>query len=289
MSAVQAFLRVAETFTPVLKNSKFKETGVLTPEEFVEAGDFLVHKCPTWQWAAGEESKRRSYLPADKQFLVTRNVPCYKRVKEMEYNDDDGNEQTNEDDSWVTTHNNSEGKAKEEPIEEIMTSIPSSDVKKDQEEDEEDIPDIDDINLEDNLVEEEDPAALKPSDDKGDNILRTRTYDLSITYDKYYQTPRMWLFGYDEHRRPLSQDEIYQDISQDHAKKTVTMEPHPHLSVTQASIHPCKHSNVMKRIIDHLVESGKDLRVDQYLILFLKFVSAIIPTIDYDYTFSMDG
>ena len=29
-------------------------------------------------------------------------------------------------------------------------------------------------------------------------ILRTRTYDLNITYDKYYQTPRLWLFGYNE-------------------------------------------------------------------------------------------
>lgn len=29
-------------------------------------------------------------------------------------------------------------------------------------------------------------------------ILQTRTYDLYITYDKYYQTPRLWLFGYDE-------------------------------------------------------------------------------------------
>lgn len=64
----------------------------------------------------------------------------------------------------------------------------------------------------------------------------------------------------------------------------------------------------MKRIIDHVEESGKELRVDQlhsflgsrlrsrplfflarYLILFLKFVSAIIPTVDYDYTISMDG
>ena len=31
-------------------------------------------------------------------------------------------------------------------------------------------------------------------------ILATRTYDLNITYDKYYQTPRLWLFGYDENR-----------------------------------------------------------------------------------------
>jgi hypothetical protein len=31
-----------------------------------------------------------------------------------------------------------------------------------------------------------------------DKILQVRTYDVFITYDKYYQTPRMWLFGYDE-------------------------------------------------------------------------------------------
>jgi hypothetical protein len=27
-----------------------------------------------------------------------------------------------------------------------------------------------------------------------------RTYDLSIAYDKYYRTPRLFLFGYDEVR-----------------------------------------------------------------------------------------
>ena len=29
---------------------------------------------------------------------------------------------------------------------------------------------------------------------------------------RYWQTPRMWLFGYDEQRMPLSQNAIYEDI-----------------------------------------------------------------------------
>lgn len=43
----------------------------------------------------------------------------------------------------------------------------------------------------------------KPIKDKWESfsegeIIHTRTYDLYITYDKYYQTPRLWLSGYNE-------------------------------------------------------------------------------------------
>ncbi|KAF7141528.1 hypothetical protein RHSIM_Rhsim06G0236800 [Rhododendron simsii] len=58
-------------------------------------------------------------------------------------------------------------------------------------EEEKDIPDMAEYEEPDNLIET-DP---KPDDD---NIPRTRTYDVSITYEKYYQTPRVWLTGYDE-------------------------------------------------------------------------------------------
>ena len=45
----KGFRAVATPFVGVLKDSKFLEKGVLTPEEFVIAGDQLTHKCPTWR------------------------------------------------------------------------------------------------------------------------------------------------------------------------------------------------------------------------------------------------
>ena len=57
-------LGIAESVTPVLKESKFRETGVITPEEFLLAGDHLVLHCPTWNWSPGESSKRKPYLPS---------------------------------------------------------------------------------------------------------------------------------------------------------------------------------------------------------------------------------
>jgi ubiquitin-like-conjugating enzyme ATG3 len=44
------FMAVATPFMGVLKDSKFLEKGVLTPEEFVIAGDQLTFKCQTWRY-----------------------------------------------------------------------------------------------------------------------------------------------------------------------------------------------------------------------------------------------
>lgn len=46
-----------------------------------------------------------------------------------------------------------------------------------------------------------------------DDIVRTRTYDLMITYDKYYQVPRFWLVGYDESRQPLKPVQVHAALS----------------------------------------------------------------------------
>lgn len=118
-----------------------------------------------------------------------------------------------------------------------------------------------------------------------DVFIPTRTYDLNITYDNYYRTPRLWLSGYDENNKPLSIEQMYDDISEEHAKKTVTFEAHPHIPGTlMASIHPCRHAEVMKKLINMMADSGKELEVYNYLMIFLKFVQSVIPTIEYDYT-----
>jgi ubiquitin-like-conjugating enzyme ATG3 len=44
----------------------------------------------------------------------------------------------------------------------------------------------------------------------------------------------------------------------------------------------------MKKIVGSMLENNKTPRVDLYLFLFLKFISAVIPTIEYDFTIEMD-
>ncbi|KAJ1508104.1 E2-like enzyme [Coelomomyces lativittatus] len=141
------------------------------------------------------------------------------------------------------------------------------------------IPDLDDLV---GNVTEDDPPPLT------NRIQPTRTYDLSITYDKYYQTPRLSLMGYDEKHYPLPSMYIFQDISQDHAFKTVTLEPHPHLHVPVVSIHPCRHAEMMKKFLHKWFQQGKEIRVDQYLVFFLKFMASVLPTMDYDHTMALD-
>jgi ubiquitin-like-conjugating enzyme ATG3 len=302
-------LGVAEYLTPILKESKFQETGVLTPEEFVAAGDHLVHHCPTWQWSSGDETRCKAYLPKDKQFLITRHVPCYKRCKQMEYDADQEKiiDEADEDGGWVDTHHydtTMEQKVVEMSLDNVSKGADakgagaSGDKPTSADDDDDDGPALDmDAYVESGLLDQEpeneaqlheyippSAAALAAGVPPGE-IVQTRTYDLHITYDKFYQTPRLWLFGYDENVQNLKVDQMYEDISQDHAKKTVTMEMHPHLNtVLAASVHPCRHAEVMKKIIQTVTEGGKELGVHMYLIIFLKFVQAVIPTIEYDYT-----
>lgn len=70
-SLKSAALSVGEKFVPILKESKFRETGVLTPEEFVAAGDYLVHHFPSWHWSkAANESYEKDYMTKAAGYVV---------------------------------------------------------------------------------------------------------------------------------------------------------------------------------------------------------------------------
>lgn len=373
----QQYWAVRDYLSPVLKESKFKEHGRITPEEFVAAGDFLAYKFGVWTWEKGDASKARDYLPADKQYLLTRGVACLRRATSLAYTDADEDAERllsfgdlsstgNEADEWVETHAgrvaNHDSAANPGEIDEIpdvddpagtvsgaMGNLSLSGANGGIGE----IPDMDDIpDMEEEGLEAGDDEATATATKttasssnvidgsevevaKG-NLLQVRTYDVMITYDKYYQTPRIWLIGYDENRTPLTPSQIFQDISADHAFKTVTIEAFPHsASLQAASVHPCKHASVMKKVIERMnatvieeqqaqrkasasgVASPKEkqkkwlfrrtsgngkedktqaptspgaeddiegMRVDFYLVVFLKFIASIVPTIEVDST-----
>jgi len=337
-------MKQVDKVKPTLSESQFIQEGVLTPDEFVAAGDMLVFKCKTWEWASGDPSRAVPYLPPNKQFLVTKNVRCAQRCAALEKACDDPNSASAtrtikmdrsddlDDDEWVTTScETSSAKptpgvttvesmtdetvpastAAEEPAKPAAFMLPLSGQAAPADDDDDDDDDAEVMDFDDEDLMEEDPAVAPPqpipqmeqakpataegmaTDDDDDAVLKTRTYDLYITYDHFYRTPRVWLSGYDEQMKPLKPEQVFEDISADHAHKTVTFDEFPHMiGVEMAYIHPCKHASVMKKIIARQMEtagSAANIQVEQYLILFIKFISAVIPTIEYDFTMEIEG
>ncbi|CRG99264.1 autophagy-related protein 3, putative [Plasmodium relictum] len=274
-------------FKPISSTSSFIKNGTLTPTEFVDAGDFLVHKFKTWEWQEADIDRAVSYLPEGKQFLITRNVPCKQRLKDLNHIMNDLKIVENE---WIHPSYEEDNNATD--INEYLYNVPLCASKSREEkhyDNDDDAIDINNFDIEDSILKENDPASVDNSSHyfrniQNGNTMKIRTYDVSITYDKYYQTPRIWLFGYNENGNPLNSEEIFEDVLADYSYKTVTYDPHPCTGVMTASIHPCRHADAMLKIIKNWINDGKEPRHDLYLLFLLKFISGVIPSIEYDFT-----
>ncbi|KAI5955629.1 ATG3 [Candida jiufengensis] len=286
-----------EYLTPINHNSNFLTTGEISPEEFVKAGDYLVYKFPTWSWSSCPKNLQKSFLPEDKQVLVTKHVPSHVRAnkyydngeEEEEEEEDADKEELNENDEeygWIKSKKSKKIKEIEEETKEIN-----------------DIDEFIDENAEDDELEED----FDDLDIKTTTNSNLRKYDLYITYSTSYRVPKLYLVGFNSNGIPLLPNQMYEDINSDYKDKTVTIEnlPVAH-NTTSISIHPCKHSSVMKVLMNHQInkkektlenlsindkeeeEVDKDeentLRPDHYLVIFLKFIASVTPGIEYDYT-----
>ncbi|CAK9438822.1 uncharacterized protein LODBEIA_P30460 [Lodderomyces beijingensis] len=332
-----------EYLTPINHSSNFLTTGEISPEEFVKAGDYLVYKFPTWQWASCPKNLQKSFLPKDKQVLVTKHVPSHRRAnnyygEELETDKEDGD--------LVTGGDGDAGDADDKDTEYgwIRCRRSSSEKGTGEVSDPHRVEEINDI---DELIDETAEDNDELDGDGGDNdefddfddldILnngsnKLRNYDLYITYSTSYRVPKMYLVGFDSNGIPLLPQQMFEDINSDYKDKTATIEnlPVSH-NTTSVSIHPCKHASVMKVLMKHQrakkehrdltdtvrrlsigsneeahkrarnlhegeekekekekekddEEEDEGMRVDQYLIVFLKFIASVTPGIEYDYT-----
>ncbi|KAM3519263.1 hypothetical protein NHJ13051_007627 [Beauveria bassiana] len=269
-----------DRYTPVSHTSTFRQTGQITPEEFVAAGDYLVYKFPTWAWGdADDESRRASHLPPGKQYLVTRNVPCDRRLND-DFAGDAGHEESvvhdgfrtaasgggsggsggaggggggggagDDEDGWLRTG----GLASSQPLKakDVRTVDDAGNVgAADEDEDEDDIPDMEDEDDDEAIIRDAGAGSQK----RMQNNPRSgrRTYTLYIMYTPYYRTPRLYLSGYRADGQPLPPHDMMDDIVGDYKDKTVTLEDFPFFAnnIKMASVHPCKHAPVMKSLLD---------------------------------------
>lgn len=286
------FQNLVSSIKPTLKESKFYAEGKLTPEEYISAGDFLTQKCPTWKWCAAKEGYYNSALPKDKQYLMT-TVPCSKRADEY-YSQNQTHEKELEGD-WIAADLDSKFTSKQSNEKKII-DLDSEDKKpqiiapvRGNDDDDDDIeiePTEEELKQKEKAKEVDDFLIIEDSNNV--NVVKTRIYDVTVTYDLYYCVPRMWLMGYSEEGTPLTDNEMIQDIMMEYRNKTVTIEGHPCTGVRNISVHPCKHSKLLKKMIENFEQSGKKLEVYMSILIFLKFLNSVVPTIQYDFTMDIN-
>jgi ubiquitin-like-conjugating enzyme ATG3 len=278
MSFVRFLRDTREWATPVLKESEFLSKGQLTPEEFISSGDALVLRCPIWSWSgAASRAHSKPHLPSHKQYLIARNIVSIMRVADMDAKvEDEFDDYCLPSIEIASERGGSCGGDDDAVLVDIDTD--GNGIEKCASTQQQQCDNSDDISeLADSVA-----GNLSLSSDEKER--ETRYYEISITYDKFYRTPRVFFSGYQRSGAPLCGEQLLQDVNQENSRRTVTLDPHPHTGKIQASIHPCQHANAMLTIIRGLAEdSGITVGVEVYLFIFLKFLHSIIPSIDFDF------
>lgn len=98
-------------------------------------------------------------------------------------------------------------------------------------------------------------------------------YDVSVTYDASNRTPRIWLIGYNKDGQPLKPEAIIQDMSVELVGKVTSLIAHPVTGVLNVSIHPCRHADVMVRLMEERAAGNREV----YLVLFVQLISNVFP------------
>ena len=183
----EGYKAAAEMVIPDLKDSNFLETGMLTKEEFTLSCNKLIKTDPSWSWMKGGEC------------LMKKRILCNKIQLEQDFNVD---EDINVYNLKETTEIHKIPEKSETNVEISNESAPEPEQTSDTE--------SDDFlaEFENHDLVENDTATIKID---YDNLDKSHYYNVNITYDKYYRTPRIWFEGIDSSGMMLSQDEIYSD------------------------------------------------------------------------------
>ncbi|EGW34742.1 uncharacterized protein SPAPADRAFT_57808, partial [Spathaspora passalidarum NRRL Y-27907] len=247
-----------EYLTPINHKSNFSTTGEISPEEFVEAGDYLVFKFPTWRWSSCPKNLQKSFLPEEKQFLITKHVPSYQRASTyLNGGSDSIDPDLLEEEEEIEGEEGEDGWVKSRKV---ATSNKTAEAKQEDKESEDELEEAVEVNDIDELIdvtaeggeEEEEEDDFDDLDIINDSNNKLRKYDMYITYSTSYRVPKMYLVGFDSNGIPLLPKQMFEDINSDYVDKTATIEnlPVAH-NTTSVSIHPCRHASVMKVLMKH--------------------------------------
>lgn len=105
-----------------------------------------------------------------------------------------------------------------------------------------------------------------------------RYYKMYIVYDEYYHTPRMYFSATKKNGTPVSNEAIREDIQREYLDKTLTVEKFPFIeNLSMPTVHPCRHAAVLKSMSDAMVEAGHKVESHFALLIFLKFITSVVP------------